>query len=602
MPHRALLVKCENELSNVVISWSRPTSKMQFWFLFIFLISSLALLVPGACLWDLLFPEQSIFERCIWGSVCGLAIAVYIAFVLAYWRLSLFWMVWAALSLAVAALTVRQHLRNPSAPQRLGVTRLALMILALLAISRFFLTVVHTWPPGWDPSFHLILARKVAMANGMIYDWTPFENVPLNYPLGSHFLLVALSSLNGLPLHRVFQMLIPLIGVITTAEVYLLCLRFQLDEEVAAFSALAYGFWAAYGSLDYYRTGGLPNALAMTFLLAIIALLATPALTPKHVSLIALFFTAICLAHHHVMITSGIVLAVLFVYFFFSNQRRAAVAILIGGAGGMLLGAFYLAPYLLKAASLGNTDVFRFQESFTARSLFRDLGPAYVLFSAAGLLLAWRARNHSAGLRWLYVICGTLLTLFVLSGPIYRQLAIRFTGQDFVAFTPSRFLMDMACFMSIFAGYAASQLRQRFGVSLTIATALGIFLTLSTYRTWQQMIHEGGVPIGSWGAYNWISENTPPDTIVLNTNSYASLVSWRQALYSPLPISEPRHLDAALEEMRKQLREGNIPQEARSHKLVKVIPPDESPANQVLWKDPDGWSVVEVWPGPATDH
>jgi len=426
--------------------------------------------------------------------------------------------------------------------------------------------------------------------------------VPLNYPLGSHFLLVALSSLNGLPLHRVFQMLIPLIGVITTAEVYLLCLRFQLDEEVAAFSALAYGFWAAYGSLDYYRTGGLPNALAMTFLLAIIALLATPALTPKHVSLIALFFTAICLAHHHVMITSGIVLAVLFVYFFFSNQKRAAVAILIGVAGAMLLGSFYLAPYLLKAASLGNTDVFRFQESFTPRSLFRDLGPTYVLFSAAGLLLARRTSKQSPGLRWLYVICGTLLTLFLLSGPIYRQLALRFTGQDFVAFTPSRFLMDMACFMTIFAGYAASQLRQRFGVSLAVATALGILLSLSTYRTWQQMIHEGGVPVGSWGAYHWISENTPPDTMVLNTNSYVSYVSWRRALYSPLPISEPRRLDPALEEMRKQLREGNLPPEALTHKLVQVIPPDETPANPVLWKDPNGWSVVEVWPGPATDH
>ena len=565
-------------------------------------MSSLALLIPGACLWDLLFPEQTIFERCTWGSVCGLAIAIYIAFVLAYWRLSLFWMAWAALSLAVAALALRQHLRSAKSPQRLGVTRLALTILALLAVSRFFLTVVHTWPPGWDPSFHLILARKVAMANGMIYDWTPFENVPLNYPLGSHFLVVVLSSLTGLPLHRVFQMFIPLIGIITTAEVYLLSLRFRLDEEVAAFSALAYGFWAAYGSLDYYRTGGLPNALAMTFLLATIALLAAPALTAKHVSLIALFFAAICLAHHHVMITSGIVLAVLFVYFFFSNQKRAAVAILIGVAGAMLLGSFYLAPYLLKAASLGNTDVFRFQESFTPRSLFRDLGPAYVLFSAAGLLLARRTSKQSPELRWLYVICGTLLTLFLLSGPIYRQLALRFTGQDFVAFTPSRFLMDMACFMSIFAGYAASQLRQRFGVSLAVATALGILLSLSTYRTWQQMIHEGGVPVGSWGAYHWISENTPPDTMVLNTNSYVSYVSWRRALYSPLPISEPRRLDPALEEMRKQLREGNLPPEALTHKLVQVIPPDETPANPVLWKDPNGWSVVEVWPGPAADH
>jgi hypothetical protein len=572
---------------------------MQFWPVLIFLVSSLALLVPGACLWDLLFPEESIFERCIWGSVCGLALAVYVAFVLAYWRLSLFWMVWAALSLAVATLAVRQHLRNGSAPPRLGVTKLGLLILGLLAIIRFLPTVIHEWPPGWDPSFHMILARKVALADGMIYDWTPFENVPLNYPLGSHFLLVVISRLSGLPLHRVFQMLIPLIGVLTTAEVYLLCLRLRLDEEVAAFSALAYGFWAAYGSLDYYRTGGLPNALAMTFLLAIIALLAAPARTWKQVSLLALFFASICLAHHHVMVTSGIVLGVLFVYFFFAHQRGLAVTILIGVAGGVLLVGFYLLPYLLKATSLGNTDVFRFQETFTARSLFRDLGPAYVLFSAAGLVLAWRARKESEGLRSLFVICATLLALFLFSGPIYRQFALRFTGEDYVAFTPSRFLMDMACFMSIFAGYAASQLRRRAGVSVAVATALGIVLTLSTYRTWQQMIHEGGAPVGSWGAYHWIAENTPPDTIVLNINSWACVASWRRTLSSPLPISEPRHLDPAWETMRKQLGDGIFSQEALRHELVKVIPPEETPVDKLLWKDNNGWSVVEVWSGEA---
>ena len=192
--------------------------------------------------------------------------------------------------------------------------------------------------------------------------------MPLNYPLGSHFLLVVISRMNGLPLHRVFQMLIPLIGIITAAEIYLLSLRLNLKEEVAAFSSLAYGFWAAFGSLDYYRTGGLPNALAMTFLLAIVALLATPARTWKHVGLVSVFFAAICLAHHHVMVTSGIILAALFVYFFISNQKRAAVEILIGVGGGVLLAAFSLLPYLFKATSLGNTDVFRFQEPLSPGS------------------------------------------------------------------------------------------------------------------------------------------------------------------------------------------------------------------------------------------
>jgi hypothetical protein len=575
---------------------------MQFWLVLIFLGSSLALLVPGACLWDLLFPEESIFERCVWGAACGLAFAVYIAFVLAYWRLSLFWTVWAALSVGVAALTIGKHLRNGSTVQRLGVTKPVLLILGLVAISRFMPTIIHEWPPGWDPSFHLILARKVALADRMIYDWTPFENVPLNYPLGSHFLLVLISRLSGLPLHRVFQMLIPLIGVITTAEVYLLCLRFRLDEEIAAFSALAYGFWAAYGSIDYYRWGGLPNALAMTFLLAIIALLAAPTRTWKHIGLIALFFAAICFAHHHVMITSGIILAVLFVYFLFSNQKDKAVAILMGVGGGVLFGSFYLVPDLLKAASLGSTDVFRFNESqftiFAPKFFLREMGPVFVLFSAAGLILGWRARRESQGLRSLFVICGTLFTLYLLSGPIYRQLALHFTGQDYVAFTPSRFLMDMACFMSIFAGYAACRLRRRIGVSLAVALVVGVFLGLSTYRTWQQM-HEGGAPVGSWGAYQWITENTPPDAIVLNTNSWACFASWRRTLFSPLPISEPRHLDPGLETMRQQLQEGIFSEEALRHELVKVIPPGETPKGKLLWKDSNGWSVVEVWSGAA---
>jgi hypothetical protein len=83
----------------------------------------------------------------------------------------------------------------------------------------------------------------------------------------------------------------------------------------------------------------------------------------------------------------------------------------------------------------------------------------------------------------------------------------------------------------------------------------------------------------------------------LNTRSWACVASWRRTLSSPLPISEPRHLDPAWETVRKQLQEGIFSQEALRHELVKVIPPEETPANKLLWKDSDGWSVVEVWPG-----
>ena len=78
-----------------------------------------------------------------------------------------------------------------------------------------------------------------------------------------------------------------------------------------------------------------------------------------------------------------------------------------------------------------------------------------------------------------------------------------FTGQDYVAFTPSRFLMDMACFVSIFAGYAASRLRQKAGMSVAVATVLGIMsdcvnlpnLAANDPRGWRSGRQLGSLPL-----------------------------------------------------------------------------------------------------------
>ena len=79
--------------------------------------------------------------------------------------------------------------------------------------------------------------------------------------------LVALANLSGLPLHAVFRLFIPALGVLTTAQVYLFATRATKSPSIGLGAAIAYGFWAWFGSIDSYRWGGLPNEMGMLLLM-----------------------------------------------------------------------------------------------------------------------------------------------------------------------------------------------------------------------------------------------------------------------------------------------------------------------------------------------
>ena len=98
-------------------------------------------------------------------------------------------------------------------------------MLLVVAVSRTWIALLSELPPGWDPSFHLLLAGKIQQTDAVISDWRPFADISLNYPIGSHVALVALANLSGLPLHAVFRLFIPALGVLTTAQVYLFATR-----------------------------------------------------------------------------------------------------------------------------------------------------------------------------------------------------------------------------------------------------------------------------------------------------------------------------------------------------------------------------------------
>src|SRR5208282_3184208 len=84
------------------------------------------------------------------------------------------------------------------------------LVILLVGVTRFAALLPQTFPRGWDPSFHMILAEKIRLTHHAIDDWSPFETAELNYPTGSHVLIVLISSLSKLPLQIVFKDLIPL--------------------------------------------------------------------------------------------------------------------------------------------------------------------------------------------------------------------------------------------------------------------------------------------------------------------------------------------------------------------------------------------------------
>ena len=228
----------------------------------LFLLGVLLVIVPGICSWTWSFPRDSAEQRLAWGSVLGIGAAVYLANVCAFGQLSWFYPLWAGLlilsvgSFALRPGKLRVSLWNPSegaagsathassAPANIPETeanvhpalstlheadwssklaaspkRVLVLLLLLIALVEIASVRRQVVPPGFDPSFHLLLAKKIALTNHIIRDWQPFENATLNYPLGSHYLIVLFGGFCGLPLPRVFQLLMVTLSLLSALAV-----------------------------------------------------------------------------------------------------------------------------------------------------------------------------------------------------------------------------------------------------------------------------------------------------------------------------------------------------------------------------------------------
>jgi hypothetical protein len=561
---------------------------------------TLVLIIPGILLAAALRLGRGRFERAIYGSSLGLASAVYLASLISHFNLRYFYPFWLCASLIALVLYFNARRNRKIDPPRASTGGGAIwIILLLVAATRFAAALPQTLPRGdFDPTFHLILAKKIQLTQHAISDWKPFENIPLNYPTGSHVLIVIIAGISGLPLTTVFKDLIPLLGVLSTAQIYLFAKNAVADDWAALGAAGAYGLWADGGSINYYNWGGLPNELAMLFFIAMLSLWLAPGLPNRaRTAAMAILYAAVILVHHHVMIASGAILFVLVAWEIFRPTRPNSWKSLVTAAivGGLVSG-FFLLPYAARLATLHSTGVLRGGEPIVTPKMFaQSLGYAFALFTAAGIYM-WFAQTRWRGHPTIPAACAALLGMFILCEYAWPLIRIIRGFPPANAFTPSRFLADMNYFLAAFAGVALASVAQTLNLPRAGLIVLLVVGGFTEIRQWREQSTPVNIPPGFVRACDWIQHNTSASTIVLNRQNWTTYLAWRRAAQTPLPISEP--LDGVTPQWQRvgAIMSGQIPPDTPDQAIVEIISPRDYAGQKVLWQDQSGIMVVELWP------
>jgi len=554
-----------------------------------FLGGALILLVPGICLARVLSFGKNVLERLALGSSLSLAMAVYLASAVSQVDLRWFYPIWGGFTLFCIAWRLK-FLRSAAPNREIAAQIWMVLVLLGVGVIRYALALPLVLPPGsLDPTFHLILARQIQISHHAISHW-PFAGIPLNYPTGSHVLVVVLSVLAGLPLHTTFKDLIPVLGVLTTAQIYVFARRVTEGPLTALYAAAIYGLWAWFGSNDYYRWGGLPNELAMLFFIAMLSIEAASSVTTIAM---AICFASLVLVHHHVMVVASIILLFIILWQMYAKKPwRVLAAAAIGGA---VLDAFFLLPYAAHFSTFHSTGMAGAGEDILP--LLRLPGEFGYALAAGAILGIVLCLAHKVRCDPMVAIASlTLAGMFVIGEDVIPMVLGAMRRPAFTFFTPSRFLCDLNYFLPIFAAGAVGYVQRRFEVLSWICILFVMVAPLADAQRWIAVASLSDPSPEFLRASDWIQHNTPPDTIVDNVGPWATYLCWRKTALVSLPVSEPL-LDYHPElERIGGILSGKIPPDSPDMIIVAMRPAHSYNGEPVLWHDEIGDVVILEWP------
>jgi hypothetical protein len=508
--------------------------------------------LPGVILVAVFVREQRWAGAVAFGSAAGLSAAIVGGYYLLRARIPFAYLLvveYAAVALAVA---LRHGPRSQpvSRPAPAGDAHWA-ALLPLVFVSRAIPLFFSEIPLGFDPAFHTLIAQKILDSGTIPTDWLPFEPVKLNYPVGTHLLLAEAARFTGVSVHVVFKDVFPILASLTTVALYCVALRILRSERAAWYAAVVYSFLAVWGSLDYYRWGGLPNQLGMLFLLGLVE----TALAPRRrftVPMFALLLASLIVSHHH----GALCATLLFLgYASFSAALgkplfAPARTMVAGSALGLLGSLVPLLSYARAAGEIGKTSVLEFYEPLISLgNAAIDLGIPLAILGSLGTMALFRAPSRPETLFLAFWIT-TFFAAFVLLEYVYRFGAYIAEGEFYTAFTPSRFLTDLAYPLSIAAGYALCELTQqlkRAGASLTVL--VGALIWCGVIIAPQCVEADPEVDVA---AFRWIATHTEENALVVSESKWAPYFTWRESAYTPLPASEARN-DERVQSKRRML-------------------------------------------------
>ena len=408
-----------------------------------------------------------------------------------------------------------------------------------------------------------------------------------------------LSLLTGLAPDKVFGSLLNVfVPAMALPQIYALARRMWRRGSLALAATGAYALLGYANSVAYASWGGLPNALGLILLLALLEPLFAPGYTYRRVILAGFLLSATTLTHHHVTLTATLILGSfglsLAVLYFIRRLGASAATKAVARRGlvrvaavcmlGMLFASYELAPYLIRGVqSLGNTQVFGDFHEYFGWPFDKN---GVVLWIAAtlgiGITLGrvWRrspvatrfgdriqqtvrllSPRSAAGEAQLFsaIALVVLFAAFVFGQFIFKDIAWMLFHKDSTAFSPLRFLSNMTYFLALYAApclvwiwdfsHRSTFHARRVGARLTAlvirgSVVLGMIAVAFTslYASGQIGSHAGQLYPGDLAAFQWVRKNTSPRTIVIaltpNDEKWAPYFTQREALYTPLPASE----------------------------------------------------------------
>jgi hypothetical protein len=541
------------------------------------LLAAGLILLPGWALWLRITGPQPSTEVAITGLAFATAVAMVALYALSYLSLAAFIVAWlAAAAWGIYQVSVlRPLIRIDRA--------LALLALGAAAI-RFAPVLFQDFPPGWDPYFHLLVVRLIEQSGAHVASLSPFEDIPINYPTGTHLLVALIVKCTGASRYGVFQAVLALFGTLTCLQVYAWVSAATANKRWALYAMAAYAFLALQGSIDYYRWGGVPNLVGMYLLAGCLTLVAQRDAGERRWWALPPMYLAIAVSNHHVLFTAFAVMGGLLVWLALdSRRRRDARRLLAGGCIAAVVAVPYLGYHFFSTGGIHDTGLLTYIDEPNALwSIALGYGAVFFLAVLAGIgLYARDPRSRRVGAE-LLLPAAVMLALFVLFEYGGRQLMLVLYQRPIAPFTPSRFVTDAVYPLSAFAGLAFLELEQRMQRSVLIAV-VALFATNAVSYAKQ---FEPQIDPDRAAAYAWVEANTRPNTLVIAVWVHTPVLTNRASYYTALPSSE-QSTKAGNRLLLERMISGEVRVETTSYPVVLInqgpLPP-LAPRSAILWQ------------------